>query len=260
MTNELRLPSLRRELVRLTTWVALGWLVVLALTVTWAVRREVDDLLDEALREAAEVMFGVLTTSPQLADGTASLPEVLPAPAHEEKFVWQIVDGQGRVVRRSHKAPSASLSAVRQSGWFDFDRQWRVYGVPMPGAEVKMLYVAQVAVERNEARYEAAVQREDLARQLVLADVRNAEETFDAVLANSATVAERLIVDPEAVLSIAAASYAEGAMSLIELLDAAEAYWEAGEITIATGSRAWVAYFDLERAVGGFASTVQEGQ
>jgi signal transduction histidine kinase len=155
MTNELRLPSLRRELVRLTTWVALGWLVVLALTVTWAVRHEVDDLLDEALREAAEVMFGVLTTSPQLADGTASLPEVLPAPAHEEKFVWQIVDGQGRVVRRSHKAPSASLSAVRQSGWFDFDRQWRVYGVPMPGAEVKMLYVAQVAVERNEARYEA---------------------------------------------------------------------------------------------------------
>ncbi len=155
MTNDIRLPSLRRELVRLTTWVALGWLVVLALTVTWAVRHEVDDLLDEALREAAEVMYGVLTTAPQLANGGASLPEVLPAPAHEEKFVWQIVDGEGRVVRRSHKAPSASLSEVRQSGWFDRDRQWRVYGVPMPGAGAKMLYVAQVAVERNEARYEA---------------------------------------------------------------------------------------------------------
>lgn len=155
MTADVRLPSLRRELVRLTTWVALGWLIVLALTVTWAVRHEVDDLLDEALREAAEVMFGVLTTSPQLADGSASLPEVLPAPAHEEKFVWQIVDGKGRVVRRSHKAPSVRLSDVRQSGWFDSDRQWRVYGVPMPGAEAKMLYVAQVAVERNEARYEA---------------------------------------------------------------------------------------------------------
>lgn len=155
MTNDIRLPSLRRELVRLTTWVALGWLVVLALTVTWAVRHEVDDLLDEALREAAEVMYGVLTTAPQLADGSASLPEVLPAPPHEEKFVWQIVDGKARVVRRSHKAPTASLSDVRQSGWFDFGPHWRVYGIPMPGAEPKMLYVAQVAVERNEARYEA---------------------------------------------------------------------------------------------------------
>lgn len=150
-----KLPSLRRELARLTTWVALGWLVVLAMTVTWAVRHEVDDLLDEALREAAEVMYGVLTTSPQLADDRASLPQVLPAPAHDEKFVWQIVDGKGRVVRRSHKAPSVSLSDVTQVGWFDHGRQWRVYGIPMPGTEPKMLYVAQIAVERNEARYEA---------------------------------------------------------------------------------------------------------
>lgn len=155
MRRDARLPSLRRELVRLTTWVAFGWLVVLALTVTWAVRHEVDDLLDEALREAAEVMFGVLTTAPQLADGSASLPEVLPAPAHDEKFVWQIIDGKGTVVRRSHKAPSVSLSDVKRAGWFDQGRQWRVYGVPMPGSAPKMLYVAQVAVERNEARYEA---------------------------------------------------------------------------------------------------------
>lgn len=150
-----KLPSLRRELVRLTTWVALGWLIVLALTVTWAVRHEVDDLLDEALREAAEVMYGVLTTAPQLADGDASLPQVLPAPTHDEKFVWQIVDGKGRVVRRSHKAPGVSLSDMTQAGWFDQGQQWRGYGVPMPGAEPRMLYVAQVAVERNEARYEA---------------------------------------------------------------------------------------------------------
>ncbi|NCT85321.1 MAG: sensor histidine kinase [Comamonadaceae bacterium] len=154
MTAGIRLPSLRRELVRLTTWVAVGWLVVLAFTVTWTVRHEVDDLLDEALREAAEVMYGVLTTAPQLAQGSAALPQVLPAPAHDEKFVWQIVDGRGQVVRRSHKAPATSLSPVTRAGWFDQGGQWRVYGVPMPGSEPKMLYVAQVAVERNEARYE----------------------------------------------------------------------------------------------------------
>ena len=149
------LPSLRRELLRLTTAVAIGWLVVLALTVTWSVRHEVDDLLDETLREAAEVMYGVLTTAPQLADSGVALPQVLPAPAHDEKFVWQIVDGRGQVVRRSHKAPSTSLSDVTRSGWFDQGGQWRVYGIPMAGDAPKMLYVAQVGVERNEARYEA---------------------------------------------------------------------------------------------------------
>lgn len=148
-------PSLRGELLRLTTGVAIGWLAVLAFTVTWAVRHKVDDLLDEALREAAEVMYGVLVTAPQLSDGAASLPQVLPAPAHDEKFVWQIVDSRGQVIRRSHKAPAASFSDVTQDGWFDHGSQWRVYGIPMVASSPQMLYVAQVGNERNEARYEA---------------------------------------------------------------------------------------------------------
>lgn len=149
------LPSLRRELVRLTTVVALGWLLVLVLTVTWAVRHEIDELLDEALREAAEVMYGVLTTSAPLADGAAGLPQVLPAPAHDEKIVWQLVDAQGQVVRRSHKAPVLSLSGTARSGWFDQGNQWRVYGISVGGGAPRMLYVAQVSDGRNEARYEA---------------------------------------------------------------------------------------------------------
>ena len=155
MTRPAALPSLRHELLRLTTAVALGWLLVLGLTVTWAVQHEVDDLLDEALREAAEVMYGVLTTSHGLNDGTAALPEVLPAPAHDEKFVWQIVDAGGRIVRRSHKAPEAALSARPRPGWFDEAGRWRVYGVALPPQVPGMLYVAQVGKERNEARYEA---------------------------------------------------------------------------------------------------------
>lgn len=148
-------PSLRRELLRVTTAVAIGWLIVLGFTITWAARHEVDDLLDEALREAAEVMYGVLTTAPQLADGGSSLPQVLPAPPHDEKFVWQIVDARGQVIRRSHKAPVTPLSDVTRTGWFDQGGQWRVYGVPMDGDAPQMLYVAQVGTERNEDRLEA---------------------------------------------------------------------------------------------------------
>ena len=109
MSGPAPLPSLRAELLRLTTLVALGWLLVLALTVSWAVRHEVNDLLDEALREAAEVMYGVLATAPQGAQAPMALPEVLPAPAHDEKFVWQIVDMKSvktrvRVVQRNPDA------------------------------------------------------------------------------------------------------------------------------------------------------------
>ena len=114
------------------------------------------------------------------------------------------------------------------------------------------------AIAANEARLERAIRQEELARQLVLADVRNALETFDAVTTN-AFVGDRLLADHEGVLTIANASYQEGAMSLIELLDAAEAFWEAGRALIDTRSRAWIAYFDLERAVGGFGTAAGNG-
>nr|WP_255763417.1 sensor histidine kinase [Pelomonas sp. P7] len=155
MTTPRVFPSLRRELLRVTTAVAIGWLIVLGFTVTWAARHEVDELLDEALREAAEVMYGVLTTAPQLADSGSSLPQVLPAPPHDEKFVWQLVDARGRVIRRSHKAPVTPLSDVTRTGWFDHAGQWRVYGVSVGGEAPQMLYVAQVGAERNKDRLEA---------------------------------------------------------------------------------------------------------
>ena len=155
MSGPAPLPSLRAELLRLTTLVALSWLLVLALTVSWAVRHEVNDLLDEALREAAEVMYGVLATAPQGAQAPMALPEVLPAPAHDEKFVWQIVDGQGQVLRRSHKAPHTSFSPKPRLGWFDEGRSWRVYGIQLGEGRPQTLYVAQIGSERREATHEA---------------------------------------------------------------------------------------------------------
>ena len=147
------LPSLRGELTRLATMAAVGWLLVLALTVSWAVNHEIGDLMDETLRESAEVMYGVLTVS-QMVGGEAALPDVLPAPAHEERMVWQLVNANGRVERRSHKAPKESFVSLPLSGLFDVEGQWRVYGMHIPDGR-RMLYVAQVGDERREARYEA---------------------------------------------------------------------------------------------------------
>ncbi|TXI22456.1 MAG: HAMP domain-containing histidine kinase [Roseateles sp.] len=147
------LPSLRSELTRLATWIGLGWLLVLSVTLTWAVKHEVDDLMDETLRESAEVMYGVLVAAQLPGAPGGALPAVLPAPEHDEHMVWQIADDRGQVLRRSHRAPATALSAQPLGGFFDAPGQWRAYGLRLP--QGGMLYVAQVGSERVESRYEA---------------------------------------------------------------------------------------------------------
>jgi outer membrane protein TolC len=43
-------------------------------------------------------------------------------------------------------------------------------------------------------------------------------------------------------------------MSLLELLDAAAAHWDAVRSVIDVNARAWVSYYSLDRAVGGLAT------
>ena len=146
------LPSLRRELVRSLTLVSIGWLAAVVLAVAIGVRHEVDDLMDGALQEAAEVLYGLLALRgpdlPGVAGGS------MPAPPHDEGLVWQIVDGSQQVVLRSHKAPAAPLLPRFVTGLSDGPGDWRVYGLRLP-TDGQVLYVGQPAVDRFEARYEA---------------------------------------------------------------------------------------------------------
>ncbi len=66
--------------------------------------------------------------------------------------------------------------------------------------------------------------------------------------------------DPDDLLDMALVAYAEGEMELVELLDAADALHEARTAELSLRAAFWTAYFDLERALGGFAVTPsQEG-
>ena len=58
--------------------------------------------------------------------------------------------------------------------------------------------------------------------------------------------------DPNDLLDIALASYDEGEMELVELLDAADALHEARTAESRLRAALWTAYFDLDRALGGF--------
>jgi two-component system OmpR family sensor kinase len=148
------LPSLQHELSRTLALVSAGWLLAILMTVVWGVRHEVDELMDETLRESAEIIYGLLSARSSLPN--EELDEVLPAPPHVEQLVWQLVDQQGRLQRRSHMAPRTALLPVFVPGYSSAAGGWRVYAMAMPDRE-RVLYVAQTSAERVESRYEAAL-------------------------------------------------------------------------------------------------------
>ena len=146
------LPSLRRELVRALTLISMAWLAAVFVAIAIGVRHEVDDLMDGALQEAAEILYGVLALSksdlPMMAGGS------MLAPPHEEGLVWQIVDENQQVLFRSQKAPSTPLIARFTAGLSDGPPDWRVYSMRLPTAG-QALYVGQPGGGRLESRYKA---------------------------------------------------------------------------------------------------------
>jgi len=144
--------SLRQRLFGTVMGVSLVWSLVLALAVTITVRQAVDDLLDNTLQESAEILYGLIRVqghSQAVTDGGS-----LPAPAHDEHLVWQVVAPDGRVTWRSHRAPAQALQGHATPGLFTVSDSWRVYGMAMEGGG--MLYVAQVAHVRQESKWRAA--------------------------------------------------------------------------------------------------------
>ena len=145
------LPSLRRELARALTLISAVWLVAVFLTMALVIRDEVDELMDNTLQEAAAVLYGVLVMQGQnlpLAGGGS-----MPAPAHDENLIWQIVDRHQQVLLRSHKAPPTALLPQYKAGLSDAGQNWRIYAMGLPNAQ-QVLYVGQHSRERVAARFE----------------------------------------------------------------------------------------------------------
>ncbi|MDE2773746.1 MAG: TolC family protein [Gemmatimonadota bacterium] len=99
------------------------------------------------------------------------------------------------------------------------------------------------------ARSSAVAYRLQLRRRLAEYDLLNAMDRYVASRAR-VEAAEGLLADSEALLSPATAAYDENEMTLLELLDAAGAFQDARLTVLSLQSEAWIAYFDLLRAMG----------
>ncbi len=143
---------MRRELVRALSLVSVAWLAAVFVVVAIGVRHQVDEIMDGALQEAAEILYGLL--APARSDLALMAGGSMLAPPHDEGLVWQIVDENQQVVLRSQQAPSTPLLTGFKDGLSDAPGDWRVYAMRLPTAG-RALYVGQRGGDRFEARYEA---------------------------------------------------------------------------------------------------------
>ena len=148
--------------------------------------------------------------------------------------------------------PAVTGGYKRQSD--GFDGLFLGLAVPLPWWDRK-----GGEVDAAEARVEATEAREQLTHIFVTNDVTTTAENFWSLERRAALIGGELLADVDDLLDVALLSYTEGELSLLELLDAAQAFCDAGVAKVRLSAAYWIAYYDIERAVGGFAAFDGQG-
>ena len=108
------------------------------------------------------------------------------------------------------------------------------------------------AVAATEAQVRSAEERLALTSRQVENDLRRTIEVYRSLRGRTEFLEEDSLDEEPDLLQIAQVAYDAGEMDLVQLLDAAEALWDARTARARLKGDLWTAYYDLERAVGGF--------
>jgi two-component system OmpR family sensor kinase len=142
----------------LVVWIGGVWLGCV-LGVTWYVDREINHNFDSEMIESAHRMVDIAVHDLDLAHERGSLdPARLPLIGREpiidsDPVVFQLVDGDARMLMRSEAAPPTEFGVSRQTG-FEEAGPWRVYTVKHPTRPL-FLHFADPLAERRSARNRA---------------------------------------------------------------------------------------------------------
>ncbi|WP_085316318.1 histidine kinase dimerization/phospho-acceptor domain-containing protein [Derxia lacustris] len=145
------IPSIVQRLARTVIVLSVGFGLAAALVIGTIVTHETDALLDDALRESAELLLGLFELEDNdLPDTSGSLP----ARPHHERVVWQLRSlRDGHVQLRSHAAPDQPLTPVLRDGYASTADGWRVFTLTGRTGALA-IQVAQRSSERVSARRE----------------------------------------------------------------------------------------------------------
>ncbi|HEX6068663.1 MAG TPA: TolC family protein [Longimicrobiaceae bacterium] len=217
--------------------------------------------LDEASRELALLVAPVAAegeTALLPADPLATLTVAEGALTLEAALGAALERPEVRAAGSEVEAARASLSLSRRARVPDltvsggYKRQadglhGAVVGLSLP---VPLWNRNQGEIAAAEAEIEAALARQDLAVARARHEIRRAWETHRSLQERMRGLGEVLVPESAGLLETARLSYAEGEMSLLELLDAADAYRSARESVNRLLGDYLVSLYDLRRATG----------
>ena len=149
-------PSIRGRLVQSLLWISIAFGLLTSVVVWYVIAHEMSELMDQELREAAEIFHSVMAIQPDLGTNGQSATKHFD---YEEHLVWQVVDApSGRVQSRSHKAPEQALqSAPTEVIAWTQDGQWRTFTSVFSQRPEQFLVVAQSRKERDEVNGEVVL-------------------------------------------------------------------------------------------------------
>ncbi|MCS3676261.1 cobalt-zinc-cadmium efflux system outer membrane protein [Salinibacter ruber] len=200
-------------------------------------------LPDEAPPVAAEPLPGA--TPPSISRGEAVRTALRARP---ELRRWQSAVAAQEAARRAARQeawpdPSITAGYKRQSD--GFEGAFLGIGLPLPFFDRN-----RGAAEAESARLRAAQTQQALARREIRNEVRRARAAYASTRRQSQLLEGDLLRGSGDLLRIAQTSYDEGEMSLVELLDAADAYRDARIRSVNLRADLWTRYFSLLRAMG----------
>lgn len=188
------------------------------------------------------------------------LPQILPPAITEQQAIrtalrrrpelrrWQSeIDAQQAALLAARRAarPSPTITAGYKQQSDGFAGAFLGAAIPLPVFDRNR---GQAVIES--ARLSVAETTQMLVRREVQNDVRRAHSAYASLRRQMQMIGQDLLSGSDDLLRIAQTSYTEGEMSLVELLDAAEAYRDGQIRTIDLQADLWTRYFDVLRAMG----------
>ncbi len=188
------------------------------------------------------------------------LPSAMPPPVSEREALRAALRQRSELRRWRLEvgARQATVQAAYREAWPDpsitagYKRQADGFAGVFLGVGIALPLFDrnQGNTETTSARLQAAQTQQSLARREIQNEVRRAHEAYVSSRRQTDLLEGDLLAGADDLLRIAQVSYDEGEMSLVELLDAADAYRDARLRAVDLRADLWKGYFELRRAMG----------
>ena len=178
----------------------------------------------------------------------ARRPELAAARAATEAL-----DAEAGLVRRSWLVGTALTAGFKKQS---DGRSGLFLGLQLP---VPLLDRRRGAVDAAEAEVDRSESESQLLRLAVAREASLAHARFQSASRQRALWGDGGIGEATDLLSIARVAYEEGEVGIVELVDAADAFLEARLLDSSVRAEVWIAFFELEHAIGGLPREVETG-